>query len=104
MAIQITNSTLKTQEGFDVKDPWIFVDQHMTGSTFATFQYYKSKQDYLDGNRQLNVAKLPNSVVMELTNSQFWGESLAEDFHKKCIDEIEKVTGIGTCVIDKTEF
>jgi hypothetical protein len=104
MAIQITNSTLKTQEGFDVKDPWVFVDQHMTGSTFATFKYYKSKQDYLDGHRQLNMADVPESIVVEISNEEYWGENLSKDFHEKCIIHIEAVTGVGTCVIDTSDF
>lgn len=101
MAIQI-NATITTDEGFEVVNPWAWVDQYLINSNWANLTYYKSKADFQAGYQPLNVSSLPYNAATKLTNAEFWGATLAEDFHNKCISAIEKVTGPGTCTIDKS--
>jgi len=42
---------------------------------------------------------LPNQVQTELTQEEFWGQSLTTLIHDKCITKIEEVTGTGTVSI-----
>lgn len=102
MAIQI-NATITTDEGFEVVNPWAWVDQYLISTNWANLQYYKSKSDFQAGYQPLNVQNLPGNVSTELTNADFWSATLAEDFHNKCISAIEQVTGPGTCTIDKSD-
>ena len=101
MAIQI-NATLTTNEGFEVQNPYCWVDQYLISSNWANLQYYKSKADFQAGFQPLNITSLPARVSTDLTNAEFWGNNLAEVFTQRCIDEIEAVTGANTCTIDKT--
>ena len=101
MAIQI-NTTISTDEGFEVTNPWAWVDQFLLNGNWANLQYYKSKADFQQGKQALNVSTLPGNVSTDLTNAEFWGNNLAETFHEKCIAAIEKVTGPDTCTIDKS--
>lgn len=102
MAIQI-NTTITTDEGFEVVNPWAWVDQYLISINWANVQYYKSKADFQQGKTPLNISTLPSNVSTDITNAEFWGSTLAEDFHNKCIEAIEKVTGADTCTIDKTD-
>ena len=102
MAINI-NASLTTDEGFTVTSAWGYVNQYFTGDNWANVSYYRSKTSYQNGDASLNIDSLPSRVSTEITNSDFWGTSLAETFTNKCIDAIEEVTGDGTCSIDKTE-
>ena len=101
MAIQI-NKTLLTDEGFEVVNPWCWVNQFLVQDNWANLSYYKSKADFKAGFQALNIRSLPARVSTDLTNAEFWGANLAETFTQKCIDEIEAVTGPDTCTIDKT--
>ena len=101
MAIQI-NTTITTNEGFEVVNPWAWIDQYLISINWANIQYYKSKADFQQGKQALNISNLPSQVQTDLTNAEFWGNSLAETFTQKCIDAIEAVTGPDTCTIDKS--
>ena len=101
MAIQI-NATITTDEGFEVVNPWAWVDQYLINTNWANLQYYKSKSDFQAGYQPLNVQNLPGNVSTELTNAEFWGNNLAEVFTQKCVNAIEDVLGPGTCTIDKS--
>ena len=102
MAINI-NATLTTDEGFEIDSAWGYINQYFTNDNWANVSYYRSKTSYQNGDASLNIDSLPSRVSTEITNSDFWGTSLAETFTNKCIDAIEEVTGDGTCSIDKTE-
>jgi len=101
MAIQI-NTTITTDEGFEVVNPWAWLDQYFVSINWANLQYYKSKADFKAGKTPLNISSLPTNVQTDITNAEFWGNSLAETFTQKCIDAIEAVTGPDTCTIDKS--
>ena len=101
MAIQI-NATITTDEGFEVVNPWAWVDQYLISTNWANLQYYKSKADFQAGYQPLNVQNLPGNVSTELTNAEFWGNNLAEVFTQKCVNAIEDVLGPNTCTIDKS--
>lgn len=101
MAIQI-NTTISTDEGFEVTNPWAWVDQFLLNGNWANIQYYKSKTDFQQGKTPLNISSLPSQVQTDITGAEFWGTELAETFHNKCISAIEAVTGPDTCTIDKS--
>jgi len=102
MAIQI-NTTIKTDEGFEINEIWAWLDQYLVSSNWANVKYYKSKADFQEGNKALNISSLPANIQTDLTNADFWADNLAETFHEKCIAAIEAVTGPNTCTIDKTD-
>ena len=101
MAINI-NATLTTDEGFEVTNPWAYVDIYLIGDNWANVRYYKSKSDYQQGFQPLNINSLPSRVSTDIDNSKFWGTQLADDCTNSVIAVIEQTTGAGTCTIDKT--
>lgn len=101
MAIQI-NATLITDEGFEVQNPYCWVDQYLLNSNWANLRYYKSKEDFAAGFSALNIITMPAMVETGVTNAEFWGDDLATVFTQKCVDAIEAVLGPDTCTIDKT--
>ena len=103
MAINI-NATLTTEEGFSVDSAWGFVNQYFTGDNWANISYYRSKASYQNGDAPINVASLPSRVSTEITNTEFWSDSLMTTVHNRCISKIEEVTGDDTCTIDNTDL
>ena len=101
MAINIT-ATLTTDEGFEVTNPWAYVDLFLLADNWANVRYYKSKTDYQAGVQPLNVAALPSRVSTEIDNAIFWGTDLAGIATTQVCVAIEAIIGTGTCTIDKT--
>ena len=83
MAINI-NATLTTDEGFEVTNPWAYVDIYLIGDNWANVRYYKSKSDYQQGFQPLNINTLPSRVSTDIDNSKFWGTQLADDCGNCC--------------------
>lgn len=103
MAIQITG-TFTTNEGFEVTNPFCFINQYFVGTeNWANLQYYKSKEQYQNGSSPLNLDIFPYRVSTSVTNAVFWGDSgsVMNYIHNEITSSIENVAGIGSCTIDK---
>ena len=104
MAIQITG-TFTTDEGFEVINPFCFINQYFVGtSNWANLSYYKSKEQFQSGSMQLNINTFPSRVSTSVTNAVFWGNSgsLMDYVHNEVTSSIENASGVGSCTIDKT--
>jgi len=101
MALNI-NATITTDEGFEVTSAFGYLNIYILApeSNWTNVSYYKSKADWEANKQPLNVSTLPSNVQTELTNTEFWGDTLATTIHNKAIEKIEEVTGAGTCTID----
>jgi hypothetical protein len=98
MALQI-NVPVTTDEGFEITNPFGYLNIYILNSNWANISYYKSYQDFISGKSQLNINTLPNQVQTNLTSQEFWGDNLAMLIHEKSVIEIEKVLGIGSVTI-----
>lgn len=100
MALQI-NTTITTDEGFEVSNAFGYLNIFILApqSNWVNLNYYKSEQDWQAGKAPLNISMLPNQVQTELTQEEFWGESLATLIHNKCLSKIEEVLGENTVEI-----
>lgn len=98
MAIQI-NTDVITTDGFVVR-PFAFLNiQLYQPFSRAMISYYKDEAAFENGASSLNIATLPSVSESNLTAEEFWGVELATVIHERAIEEIEKVTGPGTCSI-----
>lgn len=101
MALNI-NATITTDEGFEVTSAFGYLNIYILApdSNWTNVSYYKSKADWEANKQPLNVSILPSNVQTELTNTEFWGSTLATTIHEKAIEKIEEVTGADTVTID----
>jgi hypothetical protein len=98
MALEI-NATLTTDEGFEITNPFGYLNIYILNSNWVNISYFKSYQDYISGKSQLNINTLPNQVQTNLNTEEFWGNNLAMLIHEKCVTEIEKILGPDTVTI-----
>lgn len=98
MAIQI-NADVTTSDGFVVR-PFAFLSiQLYEPFSRSLISYYKDKDAFKAGAASLNIPSLPSLANCELTSQQFWGSELATLLTEAAVEQIEAVTGQGTCVI-----
>ena len=100
MAIKI-NTPITTDEGFVVDNAYGYLNIYILApnSNWVNLNYYKSQEDFAAGKSPLNVSSIPSQVQTELTDAEFWGNTLTTTIHNKCIDKIEEVLGSGTVEI-----
>lgn len=101
MAIQV-NADLVTSEGFVLDGTFAYLNIYLLSDAWVNISYFKSEDDWKNGFQPLNL-DLPSRVGLDLTAQEFWGDGLITLVHEKCIGEIEKQTGEGTCTIVTTE-
>ena len=103
MALSI-NTTLVTDEGFEVTDAFGYLNIFLLNGDWATVAYYKSEADWKAGKQPLNLSSLPGRINTDLTVEEFWGDALITLIHNKAIEQIQVVTGPDTVTIVTTEF